>query len=80
MVRIVASHLLRLAGTGIAIGLMLALAMTRYLSSLLFHVRPTDPLTFASVCLLLTGIALLASWTPARRASRIDPMQALRCD
>ena len=58
--------------------LILAFALTRYLSSLLFEVRPTDPLTLAGVCVLLAIIALVASWIPARRAARVDPLTALR--
>jgi len=63
---------------GIAVGLVAALALTRVMRSLLYDVSPTDPLTFACVSLLLAGIALLASYLPARRAARIDPMVALR--
>ena len=74
----VAGDALRLAGAGIAIGLALAFALTRYLGSLLFEVGPTDPLTLAGVSLLLAIIALVASWIPARRAARVDPLTALR--
>jgi len=78
VIRMVAGHAFRLAGAGIAIGLALAFVMTRYLSSLLFEVRTNDPLTLAGVCVLLVIIALVASWIPARRASRVDPLTALR--
>ena len=67
-----------LALTGIAAGIFGALALTRFLSSLLFGVRPTDPLTFAAVAALLLMVALAACYIPARRAMKVDPMVALR--
>ena len=67
-----------LAAAGVALGMAGALAATRVLAKFLFEVQPTDPATFVSIALLLTGVALLASWIPARRASRVDPMVALR--
>lgn len=69
---------LRLTFIGITVGLAGALALTRILSSLLYGVTPADPLTFGLVSLLLTTVALLASYIPARRAAKIDPMEALR--
>jgi putative ABC transport system permease protein len=69
---------LRLTLLGVGIGIAGALALTRYLSSLLYSVKATDPLTFISVALILLLVALFASWLPARRAARVDPMEALR--
>jgi ABC-type antimicrobial peptide transport system permease subunit len=67
-----------LTAIGILIGAAAAALATRALSGMLFGVRPTDPAVFASVASLLALIALLATWLPARRASRIDPLEALR--
>ncbi len=69
---------MRLALLGVGIGLAAALALSRVLQTLLYDVKPTDPLTFAGVSLLLLLVALLASWLPARRAARVDPLEALR--
>jgi predicted permease len=69
-----------LAGLGVAIGLAGALIVTRSMHSLLFGVGPTDPLTFGSIAIVLTVAALLASWLPARRAARVDPMVSLRIE
>jgi predicted permease len=69
---------LAVVGIGLALGLITALAGTRVISGLFTGVKPTDPLTFTVVVLLLTAIALFACWIPARRATRIDPLVALR--
>jgi len=78
VLRAILAHGFKLTLIGIAIGLAGAVALTRILSSLLYDVTPTDPLTLAGVSLVLAAIALLASYLPARRAARIDPMAALR--
>jgi len=69
---------LRLAAAGAALGFIASLMVARLMSGLLYGVKPTDPLTFATVALLLIGVALLACYVPARRAVRVDPMIALR--
>ena len=80
MLRLVLREGLLLASIGLAIGLAAALAGTRLLSSLLFGVEATDPLTFVVVSLALVVVALLATYLPARRAMRIDPVVALRAE
>jgi putative ABC transport system permease protein len=69
---------LGLAAIGTVIGLGLALALTRLLRSLLFEVKPGDPMTLAAVVLGLLAVSLLASYIPARRAASVDPIVALR--
>jgi putative ABC transport system permease protein len=71
---------MRLTLIGAAAGLALSIGLTRLMSTLLFGVSATDPLTFAAVSLLLAGVALAACFIPARRAAKLDPMIALRCE
>ncbi len=78
VVRLILSHGLRLALVGLAIGIAGALASTRALSRMLFGVSTTDPMIFAGLSLLLIAVAAVASYVPARRAMRVDPMVALR--
>ena len=63
---------------GAALGTLAALALSRALANRLYEITPTDPLTFALVTLVLAAAALAACWFPARRAARVDPMEALR--
>ena len=77
---LVVGHALRLAIAGVTIGVGLALGLTRYLATLLYGVNTRDAWTFCSVAFLLIAVALLASYIPARRATRVDPVNALRCE
>jgi putative ABC transport system permease protein len=78
ILRLVLAQGMRLAGAGAAIGLGVSLIVSRLLRNELFHVSSFDPLTFAVMAAVLIGAALLASYVPARRATRVDPMVALR--
>jgi ABC-type antimicrobial peptide transport system permease subunit len=78
VLRLVIRHGLSLVIVGVALGLLGALALTRVLGSLLYGVTATDPLTFAAIALLLTAVSWLACYLPARRATRVDPLTALR--
>ncbi len=80
VLRLVVQQGMTLVLIGLAIGLAAAFALTHLLKSFLFGVSTTDPLTFSLIALLLMAIALLACWIPARRATKVDPMIALRCD
>jgi putative ABC transport system permease protein len=78
VLRLVLGQGMRLTALGILLGIVAAFWLTRWLSSLLFEITPHDPATFSAVSLLLLAVALTACWIPARRAARIDPIQALR--
>jgi putative ABC transport system permease protein len=80
VLRMVVGGGLRLAIAGVLIGVALSLAAGRFISTLLFGVRATDPLTFGAVAAALLATAVFAAWIPARRATRVDPMVALRYD
>jgi putative ABC transport system permease protein len=78
--RLLIGNGLRLTGIGAITGIVAALALSRFLASMLFEVRANDPLTLAAMALLLIGIAVLACFVPARRATRVDPLVALRSE
>jgi ABC-type antimicrobial peptide transport system permease subunit len=78
--KLVVWHGMRLALVGVALGIGAAFGLSRLISSFLFGVKSWDPAVFVSVPIILTAVALVAVWLPATRASRLDPMQALRVD
>ncbi len=78
IMKLIVGQGLRLTLIGVGAGLLLALGLTRLLSSLLHEVGPTDPVTYVLIALLLTSVALLACYIPARRATKVDPLVALR--
>src|SRR5262249_49474255 len=78
ILRLVLGEGMMLVGIGLGTGLAIALALIRVISSLLFGVSATDPVTFAAISGLLTGVAILACYIPARRATKVDPIVALR--
>jgi putative ABC transport system permease protein len=80
VLQMVVGHAMVLAAAGIALGAVLALLISRGISTMLFSVTPTDPATFGAVAAILTVVALAASYIPARRATRVDPIVALRTE
>jgi putative ABC transport system permease protein len=80
VLRLVMGEAISVAAAGALVGLVAALALSRLMSGLLYGVAATDPITFAGVCAVLTVVALAATYIPARRAVRVDPLAALRCD
>jgi len=78
VLKLVLNQGMRLVVVGVGIGLTAALVLSRVLESMLFNVSATDPLTFVLISLLLLGVTLLATWLPARRATRVDPVVVLR--
>jgi putative ABC transport system permease protein len=80
VLRLVVGQGMLLVCVGIAAGLILAYWLTKSLSKWLYDVGATDPLTYGSIALSLSFVALLACWIPARRAAKVDPMIALRCE
>ncbi len=80
VLRLVLGQGMKLVGFGIALGLTGAVALTRWMATLLFEVKATDPMTYVLVAGVLIATALLACWIPARRAAKVDPMIALRCE
>jgi putative ABC transport system permease protein len=80
VLRLVVGRGVALTGIGVLIGILGAVGVTRVTASMLFDVSPTDPLSFVGVSLFLIGTAALASYLPARRATRVDPLEALRTE
>ena len=79
-IRLILSRSLLITTIGIGAGIALALMMSRMLTSIMYGVSPTDPATFVGVTLVLALVAMTASYVPARRATRVDPIVALRCE
>jgi len=80
VLRLVIGKGMTLVSVGVVIGMAAAWALTRLMATMLFETPATDPATFALIAFLLAGVALAACWIPARRAAKVDPMIALRCE
>jgi ABC-type antimicrobial peptide transport system permease subunit len=78
ILKLVLGQGLRISLVGLVVGLAIALGVTRVIAAMLYGVKPTDPVTFGGVSVLLTAVALLASYLPARRAAKVEPLVALR--
>jgi putative ABC transport system permease protein len=76
----VLAHGLTLAATGVAVGIVLGFSVGRFVSTMLYEVSAADPLTFSAVPIALIGVAALACYVPARRATRVDPLLVLRTE
>jgi putative ABC transport system permease protein len=80
IMRLIVGQALKLVGIGILVGVIVALGATRVMTTLLYGITATDPLTFVSICLIIGAIALIASYVPANRATKVDPLVAIRYD
>ena len=80
VLKMVVQRGMSLAGVGVILGVAASFGLTRLISHLLFGVSPSDPVTFLAVAVLLMSVALFANYIPARRATQVDPIVALRCE
>jgi putative ABC transport system permease protein len=80
VIRLVLNRSMTAAMIGVIVGLAASFGLTRFLTGLLFEVKPMDPVVLGSAALILVGVAFIACYLPARRATKVDPMIALRCE